>query len=325
MEPNLDDGICKIIKSVKTSFNILSHHDKYSSFRGGSNSLFLNNNYYGLGHFTAKRYIYMPFVWQYDLISNSINFSFLNSLKSFYDIGFNIIDPVNIFEDPNGKKYISLDCSVRDWFYEKEFMQLIIPIKNLYDEKNLIYENEFKNFIKKFKITSTKLLIGNDLNIYHNSSIDKYDNVLLEHKLKNYQVVCTGKYFDILSNNLKIELSFDVEKYIKKYPIFLEIRISGAGSSQILLKNKLEIKKNSKSQINLFNSFIPNLIDYRLELSIEMHRSAKIKLNHMRLFWMDENAKNDLEIKYDNVLKKVELLDEQNKKSTELKKKWPFK
>ena len=310
LKPNLINGNCEIVDSFKTSFNILTHHDKYTSFRGGTNGFLSNKYYFGLGHFTSKRYIHMPFLWQYNSVIKEVNFSFLNIFKLLNNIGFYIVDPVNIFEDSFGNKYISLDCSVRDWFYDQEFMQLIIPIKDTEKKEYLISNKNLNSFIRRFKTKSTKLLIGDDFNFYHDSHLDKYDHLFLNHELEDYQLICSGYYYDILSYHLKVEISFEFEKYDEEFPIFIEIRLAGEGASHILVKKPLEIEKSRNTHINLFNTLIPKLIDYRLQISIEIHRSASIKLNHMRLFWMEENAKEDLN--------KSELIDLVNSLKTSL-------
>lgn len=147
------DGSMDCISDQHLDSTITAQYDSYSQHRGGTNGLVGDDgNVYGFGHITETNYSHLPFTWKITKngeVSRGEAIEFSELKKQ----GWNIRDVTSCFIQ-DGRLYLGLALSERDWFHAQRFASLLVSIpcedaSNIYDSKEKweasnAYEGLFK-------------------------------------------------------------------------------------------------------------------------------------------------------------------------------------
>ena len=120
------DGVAKVTGRKETELILPARHDRFTIARGGSNAVTEGDHVIGLGHFTTDRHIHWPFFWSLDP-SLQIGITVPGLFFGLRKKGFNIIDPTSLFRH-DGKIFLGLCASERDWFYGQRFLNLLVEL-----------------------------------------------------------------------------------------------------------------------------------------------------------------------------------------------------
>jgi hypothetical protein len=124
---NLQDGRGEIVRDLPTTFTPRSAHDRFAMLRGGSNVLSHDGILFGLGHATIATYNHVPFSWVLNE-KGKMSISIQSDFDELFEAGYNIVDPTSLAEGDDGRYYVGLCCSERDWFFDQKFLNILSPI-----------------------------------------------------------------------------------------------------------------------------------------------------------------------------------------------------
>lgn len=119
-------GIGRVTSEHENSFDPKAAHDDFSMLRGGTNARKLGGRIIGLGHATFRPWRHHPFAW---VIEPDGTCSTLSSadFDPMVRAGFGIIDPTSLIELPDGRLFIGVCGSERDWFFDQSFVEALLP------------------------------------------------------------------------------------------------------------------------------------------------------------------------------------------------------
>lgn len=119
-------GRAEICHRRQTELWLPASHDGYTMLRGGSNGLTIGDNVVGLGHITIKPNDHRPFLWLLDR-SSTVRVVLPVDFIGLREKGFNIVDPTSLalFD---GKLFLGLTASEREWFYGQRFLNILVEI-----------------------------------------------------------------------------------------------------------------------------------------------------------------------------------------------------
>jgi len=119
-----EDGSLGQMNREVSQFAIPAAHDGYTMVRGGSNGVEEEGVVYGLGHMTVRRYDHRPFFWTLNH-KRQIYLHIPPGFLGLREKGFNIVDPTSLFL-MNGRVYLGVAASERDWFYPQRFLDMLV-------------------------------------------------------------------------------------------------------------------------------------------------------------------------------------------------------
>lgn len=127
---NANDGqAATVICEENYSLALPAPHDGYSMFRGGGNVLLEQGHLLGTGHMTIRPDFHAPFIWR----SASSKFAptlEMIDVRELRTDGFGVIDPTSLHRDADGKLWMGLSCSERDWFSGQRFASYLCELED---------------------------------------------------------------------------------------------------------------------------------------------------------------------------------------------------
>jgi hypothetical protein len=125
---DVDTGCAEIVFEKSVGLDMVSPHDGYSQFRGGCSAMVLEDKVVGFGHLTIDSGRHSLFQWTFCPSSGQVSLSFDPDITPLADWGLKIIDPTCFFTF-QGKHYLGVSCSSRDWFYGQTFVSLLLELQ----------------------------------------------------------------------------------------------------------------------------------------------------------------------------------------------------
>jgi hypothetical protein len=103
-------------------------HDGFAMLRGGANPIDVGGTLIGLGHATLSPWRHTPFHWSFSR-GDGFEAVFPADFEAVRKAGFGIIDPTSLVTLPDGRMFVGLCCSQRDWFFPQRFVNALVPVK----------------------------------------------------------------------------------------------------------------------------------------------------------------------------------------------------
>ena len=103
-------------------------HDGFAMLRGGSNPLEMDGVLTGFGHATLSPWRHTPFQWA-RAATGDFEVLFPPDFEAIRNAGFGIIDPTSLVTLPDGRLFLGLCCSQRDWFFPQRFVDALVPVE----------------------------------------------------------------------------------------------------------------------------------------------------------------------------------------------------
>lgn len=115
-----------ILQPEECSLADVAAHDGYSMFRGGGNVLNWGGRLLGTGHMTVREDYHLPFIWRKGY-ADAPQVEFID-VRAMRAEGFGVIDPTSLHKDADGKTWMGLSCSERDWFSGQRFASYLCEL-----------------------------------------------------------------------------------------------------------------------------------------------------------------------------------------------------
>jgi hypothetical protein len=128
LQIDLETGRAEIVFETYVGLDAVSPHDGYTHFRGGCSALVLEDKVVGFGHLTIDSGRHSMFQWTFSPSSGHVSLSFDLDIGPLTDWGLKIVDPTCFFSF-QGKYYLGVSCSNRDWFYGQTFVSLLLELQ----------------------------------------------------------------------------------------------------------------------------------------------------------------------------------------------------
>jgi len=128
LEIDVETGLSEIVFERSVGLDAVSPHDGYTHFRGGCSALLIEDNVVGFGHHTMDSGRHSMFQWTFSPSSRQVSLSFDLDVRPLTDWGLKIVDPTCFFTF-QGKYYLGVSCSNRDWFYGQTFVSLLLELQ----------------------------------------------------------------------------------------------------------------------------------------------------------------------------------------------------
>jgi hypothetical protein len=259
VEIDTDTGEVSLYKQQEVLPTMQASHDKYSMLRGGSNAIYdsVSNCIYGLGHITVQPHLHIPFVYSYEI--DSENFNCLLNSNFLYKSGFNICDPTSIFYW-RGRLAVGATYSVRDWFYEQKFKNILIIDNDIAcDPLTITINKEFE--LNNKKMSYYKFYSANDF----------------KSNVKFLDVPYNARQF-IFCNGIVSHGPYELVPQLKYK---LSIRYSNDGDSDMLQVNACM----PNDPICIMNELLPctsnqiKIFEYTFDFQNQYNRALEICIN----------------------------------------------
>ncbi|MGN8097793.1 hypothetical protein [Methylobacterium sp. 22177] len=159
LQINPNDGKGCILAEHRNSFEPRTAHDNFNIFRGGSNALSLCDKLIGFGHATFSPWRHHPFLWDMD-VGGRINTITSTAFDAIFSCGYGIIDPTSLFRKSDGKFFLGICGSERDWFFDQRFVEALLPIElttSVSCNGPAVDTSAFKNFPTSFTLVASDL------------------------------------------------------------------------------------------------------------------------------------------------------------------------
>ncbi len=127
LQIDVDTGKAAVVLERNAGLDGVSPHDNFTHFRGGCSALVLNDQIVGFGHLTIDSGRHSLFQWAFSPSTGQVSLSFNLDIKPLTNLGLRIVDPTCFF-DFQGKFYLGVSCSNRDWFYGQTFVSLLLEL-----------------------------------------------------------------------------------------------------------------------------------------------------------------------------------------------------
>jgi hypothetical protein len=125
---DIETGMAEIVFERSVGLDAISPHDNYTHFRGGCSALVLEDKVVGFGHVTIDSGRHSLFRWTFCPSRGEVDLSFDLDVRPLTDWGLKIVDPTCFFNF-QGKYYLGVSCSNRDWFYGQTFVSLLLELQ----------------------------------------------------------------------------------------------------------------------------------------------------------------------------------------------------
>ena len=121
-------GRAEVVFERAVGLREVTGHDHFTRYRGGGAAIVVAGVVRGWGHATVDTGRHFPFGWNFSLDTGRFSLDLAFDTPAFERLGHHIIDPTGLFAW-DGRYFLGLTCSSRDWFYGQHFAGYLCEVE----------------------------------------------------------------------------------------------------------------------------------------------------------------------------------------------------